>query len=52
MPVYEGVEFPTSGVIEARDRARAAITTAVPRLDGKKKITGALLVEQVGDLVT
>lgn len=59
VPVYEEVEVPTSGVIEARNKAGPSIATP-PNLEGKggdgktmmvKKIIGILLVKQVGDLV-
>lgn len=60
VPVYEEVEVPASGVIEARNKAGPAVA-APPSInekdgDGKmimvKKIIGVLLVKQVGDLVT
>ena len=55
VPVYEEVEVPTSGVIEARNRAGPHIT-ATPTLDRNKmmvkRIIGVLLVKQVGDLIT
>ena len=60
VPVFEEVEIPASGVIEARNKAGPAIAAA-PSLDGKdgggkmmmvKKIIGILLVKQVGNLVT
>jgi metal transporter CNNM len=56
VPVYEEVEVPTSGVIEAWNKAGPAIATP-PSLDGKdgdrktmmvKKIIG---IKQVGDLI-
>lgn len=56
VPVFEEVEVPASGVIEARNKAGPAITT-MPSIDGKdgggkmmvvKKIIGVLLVKQVG----
>jgi metal transporter CNNM len=59
VPVYEEVEVPTSGVIEARNKAGSAIA-ALPNPDGKegdkntmtvKRIIGIFLVKQVGDLV-
>jgi metal transporter CNNM len=59
VPVYEEVEVPTSGVIEARNKAGSAIA-ALPSPDGKegdkntmtvKRIIGIFLVKQVGDLV-
>ena len=55
VPVYEEVEVPASGVIEARNKAGPTIATP-PSLDGKngegkmmlvKKIIGILLVKQV-----
>jgi metal transporter CNNM len=56
VPVYEEVEVPASGVIEARNKAGSAIATPPsPDANGKtmrvKKIIGILLVKQVGDLV-
>jgi metal transporter CNNM len=60
VPVYEEVEVPTSGVIEARNRAGTAISTP-PCLDKKggdgktmvvKRIIGILLVKQVRSFVT
>jgi len=57
VPVYEEVEVPASGVIEARNKAGSAIAT-LPNLDGKertmvvKRVIGILLVKQVGNLVT
>ena len=58
VPVYEEVEIPTSGVIEARNRAGPTLTTP-PTPDGKggktmmvKRIVGVLLVKQVSSLVT
>ena len=60
VPVYEEVEVPTSGVIEARNKAGSAIATP-PSPGGKsgdgktmmvKRIVGILLVKQVGNLVT
>ena len=59
VPVYEEVEVPTSGVIEARNTVVSAIA-ALPGPDGKegdenmmtiKRIIGIFLVKQVGDLV-
>jgi metal transporter CNNM len=60
VPVFEEVEVPASGVIEARNKAGPAVATT-PNLGGKdgdgkmimvKRIIGVLLVKQVGDLVT
>ena len=60
VPVYEEVEVPTSGVIEARNKAGSGIVT-LPSSDmgdgdGKtmmvKRIVGIFLVKQVGDVVT
>ena len=52
VPVYEEVEVPTSGVIEARNKAGTAVA-ALPSSDGKtmmvKRIVGIFLVKQVGD---
>ena len=57
VPVYEEVEVPTSGVIEARNTAGPAVA-ALPSPDGKvgdgktmmvKRIIGIFLVKQVGD---
>ena len=59
VPVYEEVEVPTSGVIEARNKAGSAVAT-LPSSDGKegdgktmmvKRIVGIFLVKQVGDFV-
>ena len=56
--MYEEVEIPTSGVIEARNKAGSGIA-ALPSSDGKeedgktmvvKRIVGIFLVKQVGDL--
>ena len=55
VPVYEEVEVPTSGVIEARNKSGSPSATP-PNLDGDgktmkvKKIVGILLVKQVGNL--
>jgi len=58
--VYEEVEVPTSGVIEARNKAGSGIVT-LPSSDVKdgdektmmvKRIVGIFLVKQVRDLVT
>ena len=54
VPVYEEVEVPTSGVIEARNKAGPVIPSpSGSEGDGKtmmvKRITGILLVKQVGD---
>lgn len=55
VPVYEEVEVPTSGVIEARNKAGSAIARP-PSSGGKtmmvKKIIGTLLVKQVSNLAT
>jgi metal transporter CNNM len=57
VPVYEEVEVPTSGVIEARNKAGSSIA-APPNTDGSgktmivKRVVGILLVKQVGDPVT
>ena len=53
VPVYEEVEVPTSGVIEARNKAGPAIPSpSGSKGDGKtimvKRIMGVLLVKQVG----
>ena len=60
VPVYEEVEVPTSGVIEARNKAGSGIATLpssdVKEGDGKtmmvKRIVGIFLVKQVGDVVS
>jgi hypothetical protein len=54
VPVYEEVEIPTSKVIEARNKAGAAVAPlAIQSEDGKtmivKRIIGILLVKQVRD---
>jgi CBS domain containing-hemolysin-like protein len=48
VPVYEEVEVPTSGVIEARKKAGSAIAT-LPNLDGKEALgaTEFLRVEEI-----
>ena len=59
VPVYEKVEVPASGVIEARNKAGPAVTT-LPSSDGKeggktimvKRVIGTFLVKQVDNLVT
>jgi len=60
VPVYEEVEVPTSGVIEARNKAGSGIAT-LPSSDVKdgddktmmvKRIVGIFLVKQVGGLST
>lgn len=54
VPVYEEVEVPTSGIIEARNKAGPAVPSpSGSKEDGKtmvvKKIMGVLLVKQVSD---
>ena len=59
VPVYERVEVPASGVIEARNKAGSTVA-ALPSPDEKeegrtimvKRIVGIFLVKQVGDLAT
>lgn len=56
VPVYEEVEVPTSGVIEARNKfGSPMVTLSSPEGDGKtmvvKRIVGILLVKQAGHVI-
>lgn len=56
VPVYEEVEVPTSGVIDARNKSGSPVATlSNPVRDGKtmmvKRIIGTLLVKQVSNSV-
>ena len=60
VPVYEEVKLPTSGIIEARNKAGSDVATfpssGGKEADGKttmvKRITGIFLVKEVVDLVS